>query len=189
MDPIGYITRKATPAEAPEIRAMQERSMRALGTKIYSREAVERFIEIVSTMDDAIIAEGHFFVATTPEGKIIASAGWSQNMPPFDLHKSKRLEDRSPDLAVVRSLFVEPKYSRRGVASMLMRVTEWDAVFHEIERLTLTSTLPGMPLYKRLGYKPVSAGTLDLGDDLGFAFVKMEKHLPAIYRQVDLDVA
>jgi predicted N-acetyltransferase YhbS len=189
MDQIGYITRKATPAEAPEIRAMQERSMRALGTKIYSREAVERFIEIVSTMDDAIIAEGHFFVATTPEGKIIASAGWSQNVPPFDLHKNESLEDRSHDLAVVRSVFVEPTFSRRGVASMLMRVAEWDAVFHEVERLRLTSTLPGMPLYKRLGYKPVSAGTLDLGDGQGFAFVKMEKQLPAIYREVDLDVA
>jgi predicted N-acetyltransferase YhbS len=184
MDQIGYITRKATPAEAPEIRAMQDRSMRALGTKIYSRDAVERFIEIVSTMDDAVIAEGHFFVATTPTGKIVASGGWSRNMPTYDLHKTKGFENRAQGLAVVRSVFVEPSFARRGVASMLMRVVEWDAVFNEIERLSLTATLPGMPLYKRLGYKPASAGTIDLGDGHGFAFVKMEKTLPAIYREI-----
>ncbi len=184
MHEIGYITRKASLAEAAEIRAMQERSMRALGTSIYSPAAVERFIEIVSTMDEAVIAEGHFFVAVAPDGRIIASAGWSQNMPSYDQRKSKGQEDSAPGLAVVRSVFVDPDFARRGVASMLMRLTEWDAIFHEIDRLTLTATLSGVALYKRLGYTPVSAGALELAGDIGFAFVKMDKRLPAIYRQL-----
>lgn len=179
MDQIGYITRKASMAEAPEIRAMQERSMRALGTRIYSKAAVERFIEIVSTMDDAVIAEGHYFVAVTPEGQIIASAGWSRQAPPFAVETGG---DRS-GVGAVRSVFVDPHYAGRGVASTLMQVTEWDAIFHEVRRLGVVATLGAVPLCRRLGYAPVSASTFDLGDDTGFALVNMEKQLPAIYRR------
>lgn len=158
------------------IRAMQARAMRRLGAAFYPPEAIEAFLSVVGTVDDSVIREGHYFIAATPCGRIVASGGWSRAVPHYDGQRDCATAGTAIDGAIVRSVYVDPDMARRGLATGIMRTLERDAARSGVCTLTLTASLSGLPLYLSSGYRPTVRGSLDLGG-IGFAFVKMEKTL------------
>lgn len=170
----GIITRLATMEDIGELRAMQERSLRELGAAYYSPQALEGFLGSVSTMDDAVVAEGHYFVTVTGGGRIVASGGWSKLVPTYDAGAGPAAGHAAP--ATVRSVFVDPELPRRGLGSGIMAVVETDAAACGIRELGLTATLSGVPLYVALGYRRLADTHVDLGR-VRFACVKMAKRL------------
>ena len=63
----GIAVRRASRNEIPAIRDMQERSLTLLGADYYTAEEIAAFIAHVGTMDDAVVDEGHYFVAVDRE--------------------------------------------------------------------------------------------------------------------------
>lgn len=177
IEPPSYIIRTARTADIPAIRAMQERSMLVLGGSFYSDEEISSFLTQYGTMDDAVIDEGHFFVAADPAGRILGSGGWSRRRP--DYHQGLEKNPETEALPAVRSVFVDPAAERRGVASSIMARLERDAVEYGVRELSLTATLSGVALYDRLGYRRRDALQLALNDNTGFACIRMTKRLEA----------
>ena len=70
-----YDIRAARSADIPAIRAMQGRSMRALGAGFYPEEVIAAFLERIGTMDDAGVHEGHFLVADAGSAIVGSGAG------------------------------------------------------------------------------------------------------------------
>lgn len=155
---------------------MQSRAMRRLGAAFYPAEAIEAFLSVVGTVDDSVIGEGHYFIATTPCGRIVASGGWSREVPHYERHRDRTAAKAGIGGAVVRSVYVDPDMARRGLGTGIMRTLERDAACTGVRALTLTASLSGVPLYLSSGYRPMVRGSLDLGG-IGFAFVKMKKAL------------
>ena len=58
--------------------------------------------------------------------------------------------------AYVLNVFVEPGYLGRGLASDLMRKAQEEAERRRIVFMTLHASSQGLPLYKKLGWKPTS---------------------------------
>ncbi len=79
----GFVIRAAGAADIAELRAMQLRSMRALGGAFYATDVLATFVATFGTMDFSVIAEGHFFVAVAPDGGLAGSGGWSQQPPGY----------------------------------------------------------------------------------------------------------
>jgi GNAT superfamily N-acetyltransferase len=168
--------RLARTREIPAIRAMQERSLAVLGAPYYSPQEIAGFIENVGTMDNAVVDEGHYFVAVNHAGAIMACGGWSQREPGYDRLRAVGVAD-SPrsGTATVRSVFVDPVVARRGVASALMAHIERDAACHGVRVLRLMSTLSGLTFYTRLGWRAEGEKAIALPDGLRLRCVSMAK--------------
>jgi GNAT superfamily N-acetyltransferase len=174
-----FTIRQAGPSEIPAIRAMQGRSMRELGQRFYDADAIGAFLGEIGTMDDAVVGEGHYFVAADDRGAILGSGGWSRLRPSY-----ARAADAAPDdAATIRSVFVDPRAARRGIGSAIMAKAEDDAARHGVDTLRLTATLSGVPLYARLGYRAVAPREIRLAGGARFACVAMEKRLGRPHRR------
>ncbi|PAP97166.1 GNAT family N-acetyltransferase [Mesorhizobium wenxiniae] len=115
-----YVIRQARPVDIPAIRAMQERSMWVLGGDFYAAAEIADFLTQFGTMDDAIVEEGHFFVAEDHRGAILGSGGWTRLRPAY----ADALGSRDAEWPSVRGVFVDPAATRHGVASEIMLRTE-----------------------------------------------------------------
>jgi GNAT superfamily N-acetyltransferase len=154
---------------------MQEHSMWVLGSDFYEAGEIAGFLTEFGTMDDAVVHEGHYFVAEGHRGAIVGSGGWTRKRAGYaDALGTGRHTEDGPS---VRSVFVDPAATRRGIASAIMGRVEQDAIEHGVPALHLTATLSGVPLYARLGYLTEEFTELVLRDDSRFGCVRMAKQL------------
>lgn len=173
----GYTIRAAGAGDIPKIRAMQERSIWTLGSAFYNSTEIANFLAAFGTMDDAIVVEGHFFVAEDDRREILGSGGWSRSRPGYAAALGT---SGGADMPTVRSVFVDPAAARRGVGSAIMSRVEQDATEHGIRSLRLTATLSGVPLYIKLGYRMEQATEIEFPDRTHFGCVKMAKALATL---------
>ena len=173
--PSRYLIRLARPADIPAMRAMQERSMRVIGGDFYNSDEIANFLALCGTMDDAVVEEGHYFVAEDHRGTILGSGGWSRSRPHYA--NSAAASEASAAKPTVRSVFVDPAATRRGIASAIMSWTERDALEHGVDTLHLTATLSGFALYEAFGYQTEEATELKFPDQSRFGCVRMRKSL------------
>ena len=170
-----YIIRLAHPADIPRLREMQQRSMLILGGDFYHSNELANFLTSFGTMDDAVVEEGHYFVAEDRRGAFLGSGGWTRSRPGYA--NAIAAIETSADTPTVRSVFVDPAATRRGVASAIMLRTERDALEHGVGTLQLTATLSGLALYEALGYRAEEATELKFPDESRFRCIKMRKSL------------
>jgi GNAT superfamily N-acetyltransferase len=171
------VCRAATPGDVDRIRAMQERALRSIGRAFYPAETIEAFLDLVTTLDERVIEEGHFYVAETARRRIVATGGWSQLVPRFaDMAPGQGEQPFVAAFAVIRSIFVEPRLARTGLGSKMLTTLEWDAMNHGVRHMSLTAPLSGVPFFKARGYHETRRIDLELGEH-AFACVKMEQRL------------
>ncbi|GLQ53967.1 GNAT family N-acetyltransferase [Devosia nitrariae] len=175
MNPTPYFIRHARPRDITAIRAMQARSMWTLGADFYSEAEIAGFMEAFGTMDDAIVLEGHCFLAEDAYGAILASGAWSRAKPGYAAGLPAK--GHAGDMPTVRSVFVDPAVARCGVGTAIMLRVEQDAIAHSVLLLGLTATLSGVPLYQRLGYQVEEVTQILFPDQTRFGCVKMQKVL------------
>ncbi|MFL6707804.1 MAG: GNAT family N-acetyltransferase, partial [Massilia sp.] len=72
------------------------------------------------------------------------------------------LLDPAIEAAKMRAFFVDPAMARRGIASRLMAYCADEAAEAGFAALELVSTLPGVPLYRKLGFAEVERYDLPL---------------------------
>jgi hypothetical protein len=126
----------------------------AAGGSFYSDEVIPTFLTLYGTMDDAVVDEGHFFVAADPAGRILRE--WRLDAEKTGLCQGARDEPPS-----------------------IMGRLERDAVQYGLRELSLTATLSGVALYERLGYRRGEAMQLALNGNTGLACIRMTKRLEA----------
>ncbi|TFL16344.1 GNAT family N-acetyltransferase [Jannaschia formosa] len=168
----GACARSATDAEvsisrariedAPALRALHQLSLVTLSDGTYSPEQIHGLFATRDTAPLEMLAPGRMHVALR-HGFIVGSAGWEPR--PIEGQPGAHL----------RSVFVHPLQTRQGIASMLVRAVEADAMAQCACRFTLAATLNAVPLYRRLGYDVVAPGRLDLGGGLAFPVVHMAR--------------
>jgi len=174
---IAYEIRTAERTDIPAMRIMQERSMRILGSRYYMRSELDAFINIVGTMDDAVVDEGRFFIAVALKRAVIGCGALS-NLVPGHARVGGRA-DAAPahGPATVRSVFVAPECTRRGIAHAIMQRIESEAAAWGLHQLQLTATLSGEDFYRALGYAGEPRSHVLLPDGTRFGCVKMHKPL------------
>jgi GNAT superfamily N-acetyltransferase len=175
---LAFEIRKAGRGDILEMRAMQARSMMAVGSRYHSRREIETFLNLVGTMDDAVVDEGHCFVAVDPFERVIGTGAWSSLLPGYARNTPSARPQPAAGAATVRSVFVAPECTRRGIAQALMHRIETDAAAAGLFELQLTSTLSGEAFYRAMGYAAEPRGHVVLPDGSKFGCVKMKKRLP-----------
>src|ERR1041384_4714796 len=148
--------RIATDRDIPALRALIERSARELSVSHYSPSQIDALTKHVFGVDSQLVADATYFVVDGPSGPI-ATGGWSKRRTLYggDQFKAEQdpLLDPSVDAARIRAFFVHPEWARRGLATQIYEACEASARAAGFRGFELMATMPGEPLYRRLGFE------------------------------------
>ena len=173
--------RRATAGDIPALLEMQRCSVDRLVRRDYTREQVDAFLTHVGTLDPQVVEDRTYFLAESG-GRIAVCGGWSFRVPFLERQQAPNGKAAPPSkaeggTAYIRSVFVHPDWTRRGLASRIMRHIEAEVVARAFTRIELTATLTGVPLYRKLGYGREDWICLRMPNDVLVPSVVMSKDL------------
>jgi GNAT superfamily N-acetyltransferase len=149
--------RRATMDDLDRLLELETLAFLEIGARDYGAATVREILDQVQMISPALIAEGHYFMITE-DGQVVASGGWSRSVPGYATATGGGTAALKDKEAIMRAIYTRPDRTRRGLGRRMVTFIEGDAKAHGVERMTLTATLPGLPLYLALGYS-------DLGPD------------------------
>ncbi len=162
--------RRARSADRDALHALQMTSARQLVRAYYEEDVIDAFVGQFGTMSDRLLDEGRFFAATL-NGSFVGCGGWSMR--------------NTIPVATVRSVFVHPEFTRRGIARFLMEMIEADMRRNGANLASITAALSGVPFYSAIGYRGGEATTLTLRNNLQFVGIEMQKWLTDCAKTAD----
>jgi len=179
-----FVIRTATRDDILRTRTMQLRAMSLTGAAYYSRAEIDSFLRHIGTLEEAVVTEGHVFIALDRDQQVIGSGGWSRLAPCYArFTKAGEMVATGgnpvPGVAAVRSMFVAPELGRRGVGRAIMCAVEADAREWGMFLLRLTAMLSAERFYRAQGYAGEARGHMRLPDGARLGCVRLEKLIAA----------
>ncbi len=172
------LLRLATPDDRPALEALLERSVRDLSQGYYSPDQIDSSLRAIFGIDGTLIADGTYFAVMVGD-RHAGCGGWSRRRTLFGgdqaAGRSPALLDPAVDAAKIRAFFVDPSFTRRGIARLMMQAAEQAALAEGFRSLELMATLPGVPLYKAMGFTATGSHAEKLPDGNIIPFVPMRK--------------
>jgi GNAT superfamily N-acetyltransferase len=170
--------RVASSGDIPVLRDLISYSVRGLSTRDYSTAQIETALRYLLGVDSQLVADGTYYVIES-DATIIAAGGWSARRTLYGGDQSKGDADLPIDPATsparIRAFFVHPEYARRGLARQIYAACEDAARARGFRRFELVATMPGVPLYRALGFIDVEAVDVPLPDGLSLPCIRMER--------------
>lgn len=172
--------RVATNEDVARIRALIDASVRGLQAGDYSPAQIDASLKTVFTTDSRLIADGTYFVALDENGEVAGCGGWSKRKTLYGGdHQVERIApellDPAVDAAKIRAIFVHPRFARMGLGSLILAAAEEAAMQAGFRRFEMGSTLTGVALYSRKGYRKVDRVMVPVGDGEEIEVVRMVK--------------
>ena len=177
--------RPARAADVPSLRKLIDASVRGLQAGDYSPSQIEGALASVYGVDSQLIADGTYFVAEATEPGaspvIVGCGGWSKRKTLYGGDQYAAREDSllypARDAAKIRAFFVDPRWARRGVGSMILGSCEQAAEAAGFSRLEMGATLSGVPFYRAKGYSEIENQVVSLSNGETLAIVRMTKRI------------
>jgi GNAT superfamily N-acetyltransferase len=170
--------RLAQLADVPALNALIERSARQLSIGYYTAPQIDAVVRHVFGVDTRLIEDQTYFMILD-DGQPAGCGGWSRRRTLYggDQRPMGGVDwlDPAVDAAKIRAFFVAPEFARRGVGRQLLASCEAAARDAGYSSLELMATLPGVPFYSALGFKPVRDVTDVLPDGTAIEFVHMQR--------------
>jgi putative acetyltransferase len=152
------IIREAIVDDAQTIKELHDRSALELCRKDYTIKQLEEWVKYSTAEKYQIRLEIHRTFVAEVDGEMVGFVRWN------------------PATNEVCSIFVDPDYTRQGIATKLMDKAYKDATSCGVEKLWLYASLTAVPFYKAAGWDYIEQtmrGSL--------ACVRMEKSLASEY--------
>lgn len=172
--------RLARPDDTPALEDLIRLSARGLSREDYSDAEIETAIAHVFGVDSELVGDGTYFVIEH-DGRPLACGGWSRRRTLFGGDRYHGREsgwlDPAADAARIRAFFVHPDAARQGLGSQLLDACEDAARAAGFSRMEMMATLPGVKLYRALGYAPAPPQVFTMPNGVALTFVPMAKAL------------
>ncbi len=174
------VTRLATEADLPDLRALMARSIAEL-QRGFLDEAQIAASRSVMGLDTQLVADRTYFVVEQ-DGALAGCGGWSARATLYGGDHSAALRNAAPldptrDPARVRAMYTHPDFARRGVGRLILSLCEAAAAGAGFRRATLMATLSGEPLYRACGYREVERTAAAPVEGIIVPLILMEKAL------------
>ncbi len=170
--------RLATIADEAAIEALMKASTRDLFPGFYDARQTESSVQHIAVADRMLIEDGTYFVVEAA-GELIACGGWSRRDKLYTgsgaASGDARLLDPANEPARVRAMFVRSDWTRRGLGRRILEACEAAAKEEGFRKLTLGSTLPGLPLYENYGFRVLERIDILMPDGVSIDGATMEK--------------
>ena len=148
-----------------------------------SREEIEAAKETMG-MDQTLIDDGSYFlIEAEVESRqvLVGCGGWGKRRTLYGGNHTKgrddSLSDPATEAARIRAMYTHPEWTRQGIGSLLVQLSEDAARAAGFKRIALGSTVAGEPLYLAKGFKEVSRAVLRGENGSENLVVTMEKPL------------
>jgi GNAT superfamily N-acetyltransferase len=172
--------RLAAVSDIPALEHLIPLSVRSLQAAHYSPAQMAAALGPVFGVDQQLIADQTYFVATQ-EKQIIGCGGWSRRQSLFGGDHQRSVPDfpldPTRDSARIRAFFVHPAWARRGIGRALLAQCETAIKSAGFRTAELVATLAGEPLYASCSYNVVERYTVPLTGELTLPVVRMTKRL------------
>jgi hypothetical protein len=172
--------RLAAMTDVPVVHKLAERSVTAFLGRHYSRSQLDAVGNAQSyRVEPELISDGTYYVLEI-DGRISACSGWSDRgtfFPPGTSGSHEHQVDAAT--ATMRSTYVDPRWARRGLATLLARVTETAATIAGFQRFEALCTPPSEAMRLRLGYHLVQRLTVPIAEDITVTCALMRKDASA----------
>ncbi len=178
-----FAIRLATRADIPALRELIDKSVRVLQSGDYTAEQLEAALGTAYGVDTQLIADGTYYVveaAGAAEEKILAACGgWSMRKTLYGSdhgpYRDNAMLDPARDAAKIRAFFVHPAWTRRGIASLILKTCEEAAYARGFRRFEMGATLTGVPMYAARGYTMGERIEVPLPNGMSLTVIKMAK--------------
>jgi len=181
--PATFSIRTATPADIPALHALIELSVRNLQQHDYTPQQIEGALGHALGLDTQLIEDATYFIAEPIDspGQLAGCGGWSYRKTLFGSDHGPNREtsflDPTTDAAKIRAIFIHPKYARKGLGTRILAHCEAAAQAAGFRRLTMGSTLTGVPLYTLKGYSPIERVSVPLPNGESLPIIVMDRAL------------
>ena len=167
--------RPAIPADLPVLHDLAGRAVRELLGSVYTAAQLRAAATVgVYEVEPELVDAGTYWVVEI-DGTVVAGSGWS---PGGSLRPDRRTGDPQVSGAAMRASYVEPRWARHGLASLLARVTETAARIAGFTRFDALCTPPSEALRRTLGYRLVERVEAPLDGTHTATVAHMRKELP-----------
>lgn len=158
MDEPDFRSRVAVLADVPALRELMDAAIAELQHGFLDPDQIESSRAIMG-IDTQLIEDGTYFVVESARGELAGCGGWSRRATLYGGNQTPgrdaNLLDPAIDPARVRAMYTSPRFARRGVGRLILRLCEAAAAREGFTRLELMSTLSGEPLYTAYGFRPL----------------------------------
>jgi len=180
-----FTIRLATSSDIPALRGLIDQSVRVLQRRDYSAEQLEAALGTAYGVDTQLIADGTYYIveaAGTAGDKVLAACGgWSMRKTLYGSdhgpYRDNAMLDPARDAAKIRAFFVHPEWTRRGIATLILKTCEDAGYARGFRRFEMGATLTGVPMYAARGYAEGERIEVPLPNGLSLTVVRMAKTL------------
>ena len=178
-----FTIRLATAADTPALRELIDQSVRVLQREDYSAEQLEAALGTAYGVDTQLIADETYYiveaVGAAGETVLAACGGWSMRKTLYGSdhgpYRDNAMLDPGRDAAKIRAFFVHPEWTRRGIASLILKTCEDAAYARGFRRFEMGATLTGVPMYAARGYAKGEQIEVPLPNGMSLTVVRMGK--------------
>ncbi len=147
--------RAAEIADVDGVRLLIDESVRTLSVGYYTPAEIESGLRYVFGPDTQLIVDRTYFVIESSTG-LAAAGGWSRRRTLYGGDQfaggTSLLLDPATEPARIRAFFVHPAHARQGLATRLFEHCAREARREGFRSFELGATLPGIALYRALGF-------------------------------------
>ena len=180
-----FVIRLATSADIPVLRDLIDQSVRVLQRQDYSAAQLDAALGTAYGVDTQLIADGTYYVVEMvgagSEKVLAACGGWSMRKTLYGSdhgpYRDNAMLDPARDAAKIRAFFVHPDWTRRGIASLILKTCEDAAYARGFRRFEMGATLTGVPMYAARGYAKGEQIEVPLPNGMSLTVVRMSKTL------------
>jgi len=181
-----FTIRLATTADIPALRELIDTSVRVLQREDYSAEQLDAALGTAYGVDTQLVADETYYVVeavgASGEKVLVACGGWSMRKTLYGSdhgpYRDNAMLDPARDAAKIRAFFVHPEWTRRGIASLILKTCEDAAYSLGFRRFEMGATLTGVPMYAARGYAKGEQIEVPLPNGMSLTVVRMAKTLP-----------
>ncbi|HWN75482.1 MAG TPA: GNAT family N-acetyltransferase [Candidatus Udaeobacter sp.] len=180
-----FTIRLATNADIPALRELIDKSVRVLQREDYSAEQLDAALGTAYGVDTQLITDGTYYaveaVRAVGDTVLAACGGWSMRKTLYGSdhgpYRDNAMLDPACDAARIRAFFVHPEWTRRGIASLILKTCEDAAYERGFRRFEMGATLTGVPMYAARGYAKGEQIEVPLPNGMSLTVVRMSKTL------------
>ncbi len=165
-----FSVRPATPDDASAVTALLEASYPVLMTAGYDDATLALALPLMTRANPALLKSGTFYVAETPDGRLVGCGGWT-----FEHPGSGKTE---PGLVHIRHFGTHADWTGRGVGRAIFERCLNDAGSSGARKFQCYSSLNAEGFYTALGFRAVRREAVRMSDELTLPVVFMERPIP-----------
>lgn len=157
-----FTHRLATRDDMPAIMSLMKLAI-AENMKAFLSPAEISAAQATMGLDTTLIDDRTYFIIEAVrdgETHMVGCGGWGKRKTLYGgnhtIGRDDSFADPATDAARIRAMYTHPRWTRRGIGTLLLDLGEAAARAAGFKSIELGSTLPGEPLYAARGYREVS---------------------------------